>query len=108
MPLQKDDEAGRLFESFFLALIFKQAFSNQVSAKLFGDSYASRMYFDMFIDAAADEAAKTTPLGIAKLITADINRARSAEKDDGNETEELHDMRQDNANGAEDYLPGLR
>ena len=106
--LPDKEEAGRQIESFFLALVFKQAFNNQISSKLFGDSYASRMFFDMFIDAAADEAAKATPLGIAELITADINRTMSAKEEGLYETEELHDMRQDNANRIEEYLSGMR
>ena len=72
--LSEAEEAGTQFEAFFLSLIFKQAFNTQISSSFYGDSYAPRMYLEMFIDAAAEEAARTNPLGIAKLIAEDINR----------------------------------
>jgi Rod binding domain-containing protein len=90
-------EAGQQLESFLLALVFKQAFNNRLSSGFFGNSYASRMYFDMFIEAAAEEAAKITSLGIAELIALDINREKLSEKEEGNETQELHGVRQGNA-----------
>ena len=83
------EEAGREIEAFLLSYIFKQAFSNSISSGLFGDSYASKMYVDMFIDAAAEEAAKSTPLGIADMIVSDINRERQTEEETANETQKL-------------------
>jgi len=91
--VDKAEEAGREVESFLLSYVFKQAFNNSISSGLFGNSYASRMYLEMFIDAAAGEAAKSTPLGIAEMIVSDINRERQAEEEAGNETQELHRMR---------------
>ncbi len=77
--LTPEEKAGREFEAFMISLVFKQAFSNQLSEGIFGNSYASKMYFDMFIDAAAEETAKSSPLGIADLIVADINRRTTTE-----------------------------
>jgi Rod binding domain-containing protein len=85
----KAKDAGREMEAFFLSYIFKQAFNNKISSGLFGDSYASQMYLEMFIDAASEQAAKSTPLGIADMIVADINRGRQTEEEKANETQKL-------------------
>ena len=104
----KAEEAGREMEAFLLSYVFKQAFNNSLSSGLFGNSYASHMYLEMFIDAASEEAAKSTPLGIAEMIITDINRDRQSEEEEGYETQELHGMRQVDAYGAQGYMLNLR
>lgn len=103
-------EAGRMVESFLLALVFKYAFNTSLSPGIFGNSYESRMYLDMFIDAAAEEACRTSGLGIADMIMADINRRTDKQETEGaeNATEELQGMRQSNGSrGHKEAVPGL-
>ncbi len=103
------EEAVTTFESFLLALVFKQAFNSRLSSGLFGDSYASKMYIEMFIDAAAEEACKTSPLGIADMLESDINmRGEIKEnKDNSDATEELQTMRQDGESPVTGTLSNL-
>ena len=103
------EDAGTAFESFLLALVFKHAFNSRLGSGLFGDSYASKMYIEMFIDAAAEEACKTSPLGIADMLASDINMKREIEKgkDNGNATEELQTVRQDGESSFAGTLSNL-
>jgi len=91
-------EVGRQLESFFLSLIFKHAFNSSISKGIYGNSYESGMYLDMFIDAVVEEAGRTSNLGIADLVAADINRKldNTVIEDANDDTEELQGMRQSN------------
>ncbi len=103
-------EAGRMVESFLLALVFKHAFNTSLSPGIFGNSYESRMYLDMFIDATAEEACRTSGLGIADMIVADINRRADKQEteDVENATEELQGMRQSDVSWRhKEAVPGM-
>jgi hypothetical protein len=103
IPAAKQDtadatEVGRQLESFFLSLIFKHAFNSSISKGIYGNSYESGMYLEMFIDAVVEEAGRTSNLGIADLVAADINRKsdNTVIEDANDDTEELQGMRQSN------------
>jgi hypothetical protein len=89
-------EVGRMLESFLLALVFKKAFNSGLGKGVYGNRYESRMYMEMFIDAASEEACRSADLGIAQLVTADINsRLRIMDSEDLSDgPEKLQDMRQ--------------
>ena len=91
-------DVGRQLESFFMSLIFKHAFNSSISKGIYGNSYESGMYLEMFIDAVVEEASSTANLGIADLVAADINRKADSTviEDASDEIEELQGMRQSN------------
>ena len=103
-------EVGRQLESFFLSLIFKHAFNSSISEGVYGNSYESGMYLDMFIDAVVEEAGKTSDLGIAELVATDIIRKAdgSVIEDANHEIEELQRMWQSNdPRWIEKTMPGM-
>ncbi len=103
-------EVGRQLESFFMSLIFKHAFKSSISKGIYGDSYESGMYLEMFIDAVLEEASLTSDLGIADLVATDINRKAdgSVIEDTKNDTEELQGMRKgDGLRRHEEIMPGM-
>ena len=103
-------EVGRQLESFFMSLIFKYAFKSSISKGIYGNSYESGMYLEMFIDAVLEEASLTSDLGIADLVATDINRKAdgSVIEDTNDDTEELQGMRKgDGLRRHEEIMPGL-
>jgi len=105
---EKAQKAGQQMEAFLLSFVFKQAFNNSISSGLFGDSYAAHMYLEMFVDTAAEEAAKSTPLGIADMIVSDINQKRLSEEVTSNETQKLRGVRKTDADGVKGHMLSLR
>ena len=109
-PSDEAEDVSKQFESFLISLIFKAAFSSQLSTGIFGKDYASKMYMDMFIDAASEEASKNARLGIAEVILSDINRGKekTSEPESSDADDELQRMRQSDERQSKEYLPGMR
>lgn len=63
------------FEAMFIAELLKAGSNSDMSAKLFGDSRAMKIFSEMRDEAYAEEMARAGGMGIAKMLCKELGRS---------------------------------